>query len=151
MPEPRVLFLCTGNYYRSRYAEALFRHGAAKRNLRWTAFSRGLWRGTNSNAGPLSIHARRALEDRDIPIEERDPRKVDAEDFGAEIVIAVDEREHRPMVEAHHPAHAEKVEYWQVHDLAFTRPPVALHQIEQAVSALLDRLAVQRESVRANP
>ena len=38
----RVLFLCTGNYYRSRFAEALFNSLAKRAELNWTADSRGL-------------------------------------------------------------------------------------------------------------
>jgi protein-tyrosine-phosphatase len=37
----RVLFLCTGNYYRSRYAEELFNHIARAEGLGWRAFSCG--------------------------------------------------------------------------------------------------------------
>ena len=40
--EKTVLFLCTGNYYRSRYAEALFNSVAGKMSLPWRASSRGL-------------------------------------------------------------------------------------------------------------
>jgi len=35
-----VLFLCTGNYYRSRFAEILFNAVAAKEGLGWRADSR---------------------------------------------------------------------------------------------------------------
>ncbi len=38
----RVLFLCTGNYYRSRYAEEIFNHQAGLEGLGWHAFSRGV-------------------------------------------------------------------------------------------------------------
>ena len=37
-----VLFLCTGNYYRSRFAEILFDSVAVKMGLPWKASSRGL-------------------------------------------------------------------------------------------------------------
>ena len=37
-----VLFLCTGNYYRSRFAEELFNHQAERADLDWIAQSRGL-------------------------------------------------------------------------------------------------------------
>jgi protein-tyrosine-phosphatase len=32
-----VLFLCTGNYYRSRFAEELFNHHADRAGLNWIA------------------------------------------------------------------------------------------------------------------
>ena len=38
----KVLFLCTGNYYRSRFAEMLFNALASRKDLDWTADSRGL-------------------------------------------------------------------------------------------------------------
>jgi protein-tyrosine-phosphatase len=41
--EKTVLFLCTGNYYRSRFAEALFNSVAGKMGLPCRASSRGLW------------------------------------------------------------------------------------------------------------
>ena len=37
-----MLFICTGNVYRSRFAEAVFNHHAEQREIPWTAFSRGL-------------------------------------------------------------------------------------------------------------
>ena len=39
--EKTVLFLCTGNYYRSRFAEVLFNSLAGKMGLPWKASSRG--------------------------------------------------------------------------------------------------------------
>ena len=50
-----VLFLCTGNYYRSRFAEVLFNHVAGERGLGWRAESRGLdLAGGVNNMGPQS-------------------------------------------------------------------------------------------------
>src|SRR5256885_17038856 len=50
-----VLFLCTGNYYRSRFAEILFNSVAGKMGLPWQAASRGLALepGVN-NVGPMA-------------------------------------------------------------------------------------------------
>src|SRR5713101_3323630 len=61
--EKTVLFLCTGNYYRSRFAEALFNSVAGKLGLPWKASSRGLAleRGVN-NVGPMEGSAVTALE-----------------------------------------------------------------------------------------
>src|SRR5438445_5832879 len=58
-----VLFLCTGNYYRSRFAEALFNSVAGKMGLPWQVSSRGLAleRGVN-NVGPMAVAAVKALE-----------------------------------------------------------------------------------------
>ena len=40
--QKRVLFLCSGNYYRSRLAEILFNHEAAAAGIPWVADSRGM-------------------------------------------------------------------------------------------------------------
>ena len=40
--EKNVLFLCTGNYYRSRFAEILFNSVAGRMGLPWKASSRGM-------------------------------------------------------------------------------------------------------------
>ena len=44
MSQKVVLFLCTCNYYRSRFAEIVFNHKARKAGLDWQATSRGLAR-----------------------------------------------------------------------------------------------------------
>ena len=58
-----VLFLCTGNYYRSRFAEVLFNSVADRMGLPWRASSRGLAleRGVN-NVGPMAVDAGKVLE-----------------------------------------------------------------------------------------
>ena len=38
----RVLFVCSGNFYRSRLAELLFNEAAEKTDVVWRAESRGL-------------------------------------------------------------------------------------------------------------
>lgn len=58
-----VLFLCTGNYYRSRFAEFYFRHLANQHSLNWRAESRGL-QITQGNVGPLSIFTQQECERR---------------------------------------------------------------------------------------
>src|SRR5947208_5860159 len=65
--EKTVLFLCTGNYYRSRFAEVLFNSVAGKIGLPWRASSRGLAleRGVN-NIGPMAVAAVKALEARGL-------------------------------------------------------------------------------------
>ena len=62
-----VLFLCTGNYYRSRFAEELFNHKAAASGIGWKAQSRALAieRGVH-NVGPLSPFALHGLTAREV-------------------------------------------------------------------------------------
>jgi len=137
----RVLFLCSGNYYRSRFAEVLFNHLARQANAAWIADSRGLRVQKDGivNVGPISRHALEALAARglDVPAE-RWPRQVTAEDFPtAQIVIALKEAEHRPMLEQLFPHWAQKIRYWHVHDLDAALPDEALQELEALIRELL--------------
>jgi protein-tyrosine-phosphatase len=60
--EKTVLFLGTGNYYRSRFAEVLFNSVADRTDLPWEASCRGiaLVRGVN-NLGPMAMSATNRL------------------------------------------------------------------------------------------
>jgi protein-tyrosine phosphatase len=59
----------------------------------------------------------------------------------ADRVIAVKEREHRPLVEKKFPAWRDRIEYWHVHDLDCATPDEAIPHLEREVLALLDGLA----------
>jgi protein-tyrosine phosphatase len=139
----RVLFLCTGNYYRSRFAEIVFNWQAEKRQLNWLADSRGLALDVCNN-GPISRHTIGNLKSRGIASDtcDRSPLPVTEEDFAAaDRIIAVKEAEHRPMVEQKFPEWRDRVEYWHVHDIDCAAPDTALPHLEREVVRLLDRLA----------
>ena len=140
---PEVLFLCTGNYYRSRYAEALFNHEAERRGLGWRAFSRGLAIHL-APPGGLSPHAAGRLRERAIAREHTgpDPMQVGEEDLRrAAWIVALKETEHRPLLAALHPRWANRIEYWEIGDLDSAAPADALAAIERHVGVLLDELA----------
>ena len=116
-----VLFLCTGNYYRSRFAEALFNSVAVRMGLPWQASSRGLAleRGVN-NVGPMATSAIKALEALGVRAAEavaRFPAQVTADDLeGAALIVALKHAEHLPLLQERFPAWAGKVEFWHVDD-----------------------------------
>ncbi|MEZ4659676.1 MAG: low molecular weight phosphatase family protein [Caldilineaceae bacterium] len=90
----KVLFLCTGNYYRSRFAELLFSHLAAQQGAPWEADSRGLAieLGVN-NVGPISPHTLARLEALAIPLPTtmRSPQQATEADLqAATLTIALD-------------------------------------------------------------
>jgi predicted translation initiation factor SUI1 len=138
--EKTVLFLCTGNYYRSRFAEVLFNSVAGKMGLPWRASSRGLAleRGVN-NVGPMAASAVKALEARGLrAVAEfgRFPIQATAEDFeAAHWIVALKEAEHLPLLKERLPGWAEKVEFWHVDD-----GPEVLGLIEREVMDLAARL-----------
>lgn len=139
-----VLFLCTGNYYRSRYAELLFNHLAREHGVSWYAESAGLApQCFTRNPGVISRFTRAALQTHGIALPEpvRAPRDVDAQLLSAAgHIIALKEKEHRPLMRERFPAWEERVEYWHVHDLDAAMPEQALPEIEGRVRALIERL-----------
>lgn len=140
----QVLFLCTGNYYRSRFAEYLFNHHAPDYAVPWRAFSRGLAiELLDADAGPISPHTRKGLAMRKIPIEPiRDPIAVSQQDFAsASLIVALKQAEHAPLLHRRFPDWLPQVEFWHVDDIEDAHPQDALPQIESAVRALLKRLA----------
>ena len=141
-----ILFLCTGNYYRSRYAEALFNHEAKKRGLAWRAISRGLAIYL-APPGGLSPHTTRRLGERNLPLNLTGPNPIQAgdEDFRrAARIVALKETEHRPLMARLYPAWENQVEYWEIHDLDAATPDVTLAEIESHVAELLTQLEKQR-------
>jgi protein-tyrosine phosphatase len=136
----RILFLCTGNYYRSRFAEALFNHLAQQSGLKARAASRGLRVKPDgvTNVGPISRHALEGLAARaTAPPPEEYPRQVTEGDLRkADVIIALKEAEHRPLMESQFPAHAPQVRYWHVHDLDAAPPADALAELETLVREL---------------
>ena len=141
----QILFLCTGNYYRSRFAEHLFNHHAPAYQVPWRAFSRGLAiEMLEEDAGPISQNTLKALAARGIPLEEvRSPIALAEQDLiAAHHIIALKHAEHHPLVTRKFPDWTERIEYWHVHDIDCAKPEDALPQIEDAVRALLERLAI---------
>jgi protein-tyrosine phosphatase len=147
-PVNRLLFLCTGNYYRSRFAEILFNAFAARHQLPWRADSRGLALDlTAGNLGPMAQVAAQSLRLRGIRCAsmERFPRAASEADFlAAQLTIALDEEEHRPLMRARFPAWENQIDYWLVHDLDQWDPLTALAAIENCVGSLV-------ENMRENP
>jgi protein-tyrosine phosphatase len=139
-----VLFLCSGNYYRSRFAEELFNALAERAGLAWRANSAGLLvdRGTD-NLGPVSSNTLCALAQRHIAVAPplRYPRHVQAFDLaGADRVIALNESEHRLMLDEQFPGWAERVEYWHIPDLGEAPPCVSLGAVERNIEILIQEL-----------
>lgn len=138
-----LLFLCTGNYYRSRFAEAVFNHHAAKKGLAWRALSRGIAIDQlGLNAGNISPHAVAGLETRGVACDARPPAGLTYGDLkSASLVVALDEREHRPMLDRSFPGWSSRVVFWNVADIHDLPVDQALARIEAAVLGLVSQLA----------
>jgi protein-tyrosine phosphatase len=140
-----ILFICTGNYYRSRFAELLFNALVAKTDLGWRAISRGTRAQYMRSAdSPVSGLVLEGLQSRGIEVHQplHLPTQLTDEDLAqADRIILLNEAEHRPYLEAHFPAWSDRVEYWHVHDIEVSPAHEALLAIEHHVHGLVEQLA----------
>jgi protein-tyrosine phosphatase len=134
--KPRMV-LCTGNYYRSRFAEELFNYRAECAGLDWIAHSRGLAleRGAH-NVGPISPFALHALKELSIAARGADrlPQQCTARDLaGANFVVAVKEAEHRPLMRERFAEWEHLPDYWNIDDIEDAAPTIATKLLAQQV------------------
>ncbi len=144
----KVLFLCTGNYYRSRFAEMLFNHLAACSGLPWRADSRGLAVELGSaNIGPISPLVIDALGRRGVYPDEvvRPPAQLEEADLlAADLVVALNEDEHRFWLARRHPRWEGRVRYWRIADLDDLPAELALAAIDGEVRRMIEALGTTR-------
>lgn len=144
----QILFLCTGNYFRSRFAEMLFNHLAQRANLNWRAGSRGLDTSMNHLLiGVISPATAAAVERLGILINEhRAPVEcAECDLHSAQRVIALKEAEHRPLMSRRFPDWVDRIEYWHIHDVDRSPADVSLREIESRIIGLIAELcAVDR-------
>lgn len=137
-----ILFLCTGNYYRSRFAEEYFNYYAELREIEAYASSKGLARDIDAlrNPGPISANTLKKLNELNITPRRPDhlPESVTKTDLQqADRAIALCDREHRPMIRQHFPEFEHKIEYWEIEDVQVETAEQALPQLLNSLNHML--------------
>lgn len=141
-----ILFLCTGNYYRSRLAEEIFNFYTARDNIAARAVSRGLgnqWPNPN-NTGPISKNVQQFMLS--LGIKRRSPDRMPLpcleEDLSqAAQIICLSKHEHKAMFEAkfsHYPI--ENITFWEIGDVGVQGVQEAMLQIYEQTKNLLSSL-----------
>lgn len=138
----QILFLCTWNYYRSRFAEIYFNWAAAAAKIDWRADSRGLAL-PESIPNTLSKYTIDYLARLAIPYDTlRKPMDATDEDFAkADRVIAIKRAEHHPIIQKRFETFADRVEYWDIHDIDASTPEEQLPLLHAQVRSLITDLA----------
>ncbi len=142
----KILFVCTGNYYRSRFAEELFNARAYTLGLNWQAVSRGLGTERSANIGPVSPYVLEKLKALGIPVKAdiRAPLQLTETDLvEAHLIIALDTKEHKPLMIKRFARWADQAIYWDVPDLHLMEAEDALSRIENNVTLLVQKLSRQ--------
>ena len=143
--KPRVykaLFLCSGNFYRSRFAEELFNAMASSHGIPWEADSAGLDLNPN-NKGPVSSLVLNRLESLNIkPLQaNRFPRHAESSDLArAEVIIAMSREEHYGLMRSIFPTFVSSTKFWDVGDTDKMASAEAFAAIEQQVGGLVEEL-----------
>jgi protein-tyrosine phosphatase len=147
MPTKTVVFICTANYYRSRFSEYLFNALAEQAGLHWRATSRGLKALTAKNEGPIAEFTVERLTAMGVPFDgDRFPIQLSVADLeNADLVIALKRAEHHAMMMDKFPAWADHIEYWHVDDIDCATPDEALPVCEGGVKFLVRTLLAEQE------
>lgn len=128
----KVIFVCTGNYYRSRLAEILFNDHALRAALAWDAESRGLFeRGSLSGLSPDAAQFLLSKGFDSVEHFAKEPQRLKVDDLeNSQLVIVLNKNEHEPIMKMKFgrvPTMLEKsgrLRYWNVYDVPSRRSPI---------------------------
>jgi protein-tyrosine phosphatase len=146
-----VLFLCTGNYYRSRFAEEYFNAVCAGRSLSHRAASRGLAEEFErlKNPGPVSADTLAELKTLGITVKKpiRKPQKLSGTEVPFfDLIVCLDKKEHLPLVKKRTSLRGRKVIYWKIKDLGERAASLALPECRKKIDELILAIEEYRES-----
>ena len=124
----KVLFVCTANIFRSRFSEEVYNHFAKKLNIPSEAFSAGLRVGEYTTR-KIYTPALQQLKYYNINPYRKDDLSIHINDLDLNVydmIICMDEVEHRPMVEMNDQLNKINIDYWNIVDEPMVSSKVSL-------------------------
>tara|TARA_B100000242_G_scaffold124146_1_gene87340 strand:+ start:451 stop:888 length:438 start_codon:yes stop_codon:yes gene_type:complete len=124
----KVLFVCTANIFRSRFSEEVYNHFAKKLNIPSEAFSAGLRVGEYTTR-KIYTPALQQLKYYNINPSRKDDLSIHINDLDLNVydmIICMDEVEHRPMVEMNDQLNKTNIDYWNIVDEPMVSSKVSL-------------------------
>ena len=124
----KVLFVCTANIFRSRFSEEVYNHFAKKLNIPSEAFSAGLRVGEYTTR-KIYTPALQQLKYYNINPSRKDDLSIHINDLDLNVydmIICMDEVEHRPMVEMNDQLNKINIDYWNIVDEPMVSSKVSL-------------------------
>jgi protein-tyrosine phosphatase len=145
-----VVFVCSGNYYRSRFSEYVFNALAKERGLDWRATSRGLRAKNAANEGPISELAAYRLAALGVSFDlHRYPLQLSEADLEhADLVVALKRAEHQPLMVKQFPSWVDRITYWNIDDIDCATADESLPICEACVKALIAMLLAEQRPNR---
>jgi protein-tyrosine phosphatase len=145
------LFICTGNFYRSRFAESYFNFLCIKYNLSYRAKSAGLkpYLADEKAAeeGEISILAKNKLDALGISKDYYDKNREELTEEmlqNSDIIIAMDEDEHFSMIKNSFPNYLKKVIFYGAKDIEYCDHHIALNYIKKMIEEEVFNLFINK-------
>ncbi len=141
----KILFVCTANIFRSRFSEEVYNHLINQIDLPSIAFSAGLQVGNYITRRMY----RPALEQLDLlqikPMRKNELSihidKLKLSDYKK--IICLDEKEHKPMVEANGKLKDFNIEYWDIVDEPRVSSHISLPKCYKKVEELVNQVSME--------
>ena len=139
----KVLFVCTANIHRSRFAEEVFNYLSEKNKKSSSAFSAGLRVG-DYNFRKIYYPALDNLEKFNILPKRADELSVHINNIDLnqyDRLICMDKNEHKPMIQSDPYLSTFKFEYWDITDMPKVDSNISLPKCYKQVESLWNQVS----------